>query len=159
MAWGSLARSPWSDKFQMPSLQDLRSGLAKPLQSVFDEAREALTELDGISEQTAWQGVPWRWTLVYNVAEPSGEGRSLAYLVPDPQRLQICVPLTQDQIERLPIKRMKKSIRDGVVFARSVAGVWWPTWEIASSAALEEVLELVAKKHKLAVGEGAAVNA
>lgn len=158
MAWGSVARSAWSDKFQMPSLQDLRLGLAKPLQSVFDDAREAITELDGISEQLAWQGVPWRWTLVYNLTEQSGEGRSLAYLVPDPQRLQICVPLTQEQIEKLPIKRMKKSIRDGVVFARSVAGVWWPTWEIASKAALDEVLELVTKKHKFAL-ESAAVNA
>jgi hypothetical protein len=156
MAWGNTVKCAWSDKFRMPSLDELRSGLPKPLQQVFDDARHRLSYLDGVTESLVWQGVPWRWTLVY-VGGGSGtsEGRPSVYLVPDPQRIQICVPLCKDQIEHLPLKRMKKSIRDGVVFARSVAGVWWPTWDVPTVGALDEVFELVTRKHKLLSGADA----
>ncbi|MBY0312628.1 MAG: hypothetical protein K2W85_11210 [Phycisphaerales bacterium] len=148
MAWGSSLKCAWNDKFRMPEVAQLRGGLNKPLQSVFDDAREELKRLEGVSESVSWQGVPWRWTLVYTMAEVPTE-RALAYLVPDPQRVQMCVPLNQEQIEKLPMKRLKKSIRDGVVHARSVAGVWWPTWDVPTRGALDEVLELVVRKHKM----------
>ena len=151
MAWGNVAKCAWSDKFRMPGADELRAGLPKHLQQVLDDARERLTGLDEVSESLVWQGVPWRWTFIYPCA--AGEpGRAMVYLVPDPQRLQICVPLAQEQIEQLPVKKLKKSIRDGVVFARNVAGVWWPTWDVASKTALDEVFELVHRKHRMLVG-------
>ena len=55
--------------------------------------------------------------------------------------------------------RFKKPVRDGVQLARYVAGVWWPTWDIASAAAWEEVLELVERKHKALLGAPEAVSA
>ena len=151
MAWGTVAKCAWSDKFRQPTLDDLQSGLPKPLQPIFDDARERLGELDSVSEALVWQGVPWRWTMVYTVA--GNDVRGIVYLIPDPQRLQICVPLEHDQIEQVGLKRMKKSIRDGVVFARNVAGVWWPTWDVASKTALDEVFDLIARKHRLVVPE------
>ncbi len=151
MAWGNGTKSAWNDKFRQPTEDELRAGLSKPLQQVFDDARERLVELDGESESLVWQGVPWRWTFVYTI-EGAGESRALAYVIPDPARLQICVPLTNEMVEKLPLKRMKKSIRDGVVFARHVAGVSWPTWDIPTATALDEVFELVARKHAMISG-------
>ena len=161
-------RTAWNDKFSRPDAQALRLLFAKPVQTVLDEARAALTELPGIQESLDWQGVPWRWTFVYRgtgdlaehalplvsgptpIATPSGLGllRAFAYVIPDPSRLQICVPLTGPQIEAMPMKRMKKPVRDGIAHARSVAGVWWPTWDVSSQGAAEEVLEVAARKHK-----------
>lgn len=158
MAWGSSLKCAWNDKFRMPEVAQLRAGLTKPLQSVFDDAREELKQLEGVSESVSWQGVPWRWTLVYAMAEMPSE-RALAYLVPDPQRVQMCVPLNQEQIEKIPMKRLKKSIRDGVLYARSVASVWWPTWDIQTRGALDEVLELVVRKHKLVAATSETVPA
>ncbi len=158
MAWGSPNKCAWNDKFRMPDVGQLRAGLNKPLQGVFDDARHALRELEGVEESVSWQGVPWRWTLVFAMAETPAE-RALGYLVPDPQRVQVCIPLTQEQIEKIPMKRLKKSIRDGVVYARSVAGVWWPTWDVPGRGALDEVLELVVRKHKLVLSAGETVPA
>lgn len=159
MAWGNGTKSAWSDKFRQPSEDELRTGLSKPLQQVFDDARQRLNEIESGNESVVWQGVPWRWTFVYT-AEGAGEARALAYVIPDPARLQICVPLTNEIVERLPLKRMKKSIRDGVVFARHVAGVSWPTWDIPTKTALDEVFELIARKHAMISGveSGAAVG-
>lgn len=149
----------WSDKFRMPSIQELRAEIPKPMLPVFDAAREGITDLGDIQEVLAWQGVPWRWTLIYrglgdlheNGTNAPG-GRGFAYVIPDPARMQVCVPLTSTQIEALPMKRFKKSVRDGVQQARSVAGIWWPTWDVGSMAALEEIMELTVRKHKLLVG-------
>jgi hypothetical protein len=147
MAWGTVVKCAWSDKFRIPSAEELREGLAQQIRPVLDEGRQRLGELSGVSESLVWQGVPWRWTFVYAGGE-HGE-RAAAYLIPDPQRLQVCVPLNQEQIEQFPLKRMKKSIRDGIVYARNVGGVWWPTWEIPTAGALGEVLDLLARKNRL----------
>jgi hypothetical protein len=154
MAWGNAAKTAWNDKFRMPSIGELRTGCSKPVQQLLDEARERFAGLAQTSESLVWQGVPWRWTFVF-LGPSSGEPRVLAYLIPDPARLQCCVPLTHDQIERLPLKRMKKSIRDGVVFARDVNGICWPTWDVPTKPAMDEVFELVARKHALILGTDA----
>lgn len=151
-------KSLWADKFRMPTIDQLRQQVAKPLLPVFDDARATLNELDGVSETLQWQGVPWRWTLVYRFGgeTDSSGAKAVAYLIPDPQRIQICVPLSGEQIETCGVKKLKRPIRDGVLHSRSVAGVWWPTWDLPSKSALDEVLELVERKHKnLAVAIGA----
>lgn len=162
------ARTAWNDKFSRPDAQALRLLHAKPELAVLDGARAALGGLAGIQESLDWQGVPWRWTFVYRgmgdlaehatplgsgptpIATPSGLGllRAFAYVIPDPSRLQICVPLTAPQIEAMPLKKMKKPVRDGIAQARSVAGVWWPTWDVGGTGAVEEVLEVAVRKHK-----------
>ena len=151
MAWGNGTKSSWNDKFRQPCEDELRAGLSKPLQLVFDDARQRLIQLEPGSETLVWQGVPWRWTFVY-ATDGGAESRAFAYVIPDPARLQICVPLSNEIVERLPLKRMKKSIRDGVVFARHVAGVSWPTWDIPTKGALDEVFELIARKHAMISG-------
>lgn len=152
MAWTN-SRCPWTDKFNRPTVDELRASFAKPMQRVLEDAREALAP-DGVAETLSWQGVPWRWSLVYRYGSGPDADRPLAYLIPDPERLQVCVPLTKEQIDALPMKRLRKSIRDGVTHARSVAGVWWATWDVPGRGALDEVVDLVERKHKLIVGEG-----
>ncbi len=147
---GSL-KCRWNDKFHTPTVAQLREAYAKPLIPVFDSAREMLLQLSGVSESVAWHGVPWRWTLVYRCHgdETAPVTRAFAYLIPDPTRLQVCVPLGREQIVALPIRRFKKNIRDAIVHARSVAGVSWPSWDAPTRAALEDLGDLIRRKHRM----------
>lgn len=154
-------KCPWNNKFHAPTLAQLREAYPKTTLPVFDAARQALLGLAGVSETIAWHGVPWRWTLVYDGQEVTSTGvrRPFAYLVPDPARLQICIPLTREQVAAMPIKRFKRTLRDAIVHARTVAGVSWPSWDLPTRAALDDVLELIKRKHRLVVDprEAAAV--
>lgn len=154
-------KAVWHNQFQSPrpSASQLRAGFDKPMQTVFDAVRETFLSMDGLSEAVAWHGVPWRWTLVYQCQEDrprhaleTSTTRAFAYLIPDPARLQVCLPLTGDQVVALPTGRLKKSSRDTIVFARTVAGVSWPTWTVDSRAAIEEFRALIEFKHAWVFG-------
>jgi hypothetical protein len=149
----------WSSKFHTPSMAQLRDGYAKPLLPAFDAARETFLQLPGVSESVIWHGVPWRWTLVYKCPgkDAASNTRAFGYLIPDPARLQCCIPLTREQIASLPIRRFKKTIRDSIVHARTVAGLSWPSWDVPTKAALEDVADLLRRKHRLIVGADGAV--
>jgi hypothetical protein len=150
----------WSNKFQCPGPRQLREGYEPELRAVFDAARELILEREGLVETVVWHGVPWRWTLVYQ--DPAGENgyglalarptRAFAYLIADPARLQVCLPLTREQIAAMPLKRFKKVSRDSIIFARAVAGVAWPNWDLPTQAAVEDVAEVVRRKHKMTAG-------
>jgi hypothetical protein len=153
MAWSSASKCMWSDKFHAPTVTQLREGYQKPLIPVFDAARDFLLGLHGVSESVAWHGVPWRWTLVYRCAseDRAPVTRAFAYLIPDPNRLQVCVPLGREQVAALPMRRFKKNMRDSIVHARSVAGVSWPSWDAVTRPALDEVIDLLHRKHRMIV--------
>lgn len=146
-------KSVWTNKFDAPKVARLRDAYAPPLIPVFEAARELLTKLEGVDEQVAWQGLPWRWTVVYT--GPGGEGtdlgsgRAFAYLIPDPAKLQICIPLTHAQVALMPLRKFKKAVRDGITFARAVNGVCWPTWDLPTKVAVDEVAEVIKRKHRI----------
>lgn len=146
-----ICKSAWADKFQHPTVSQLRSHYNKEKTALFENVRDRLLEIDGIKEEISWQGVPWRWTLVYTLEgdEAPSPMKAWAYLIPDPERLQICLTLTADQVHGVGVKRLKKWVRDGVIFSRSVGGVCWPTYEVSSKGQIEDVFELVARKLKV----------
>lgn len=134
------SRDRWFDRYQPPTLDDLRAGLERGPDALFDYGRKGLQGLDGVEEVLSWEGIPWRWCLVYRLAgEP---GRPLAYLVPDPDRPHIALPLTDDVLAILPVRRFSKSIRDRIVFASEVSGVHWAQWDLASRALIDEIMDL-----------------
>ena len=144
-----LTKPAWTNRFQEPTLAHLRAGLAKDKASLFDLLRTRLLEVEGMKESISWQGVPWRWTLIYSTdGEDATGSKAWAYLVPDPERLQVCITLRTDQIQGAGVQRLKKWVRDGIVFARSVAGVCWPTYEVTTKAQVDDLFELIARKQK-----------
>ena len=146
-----ICKLPWADKFHAPTLSQLKAHYNKEKCALFEATRERLLAIEGIREEIAWQGVPWRWSLVYTLDgdESASTFKAWAYLIPDPERLQLCLTLTADQIHGIGVKRLKKWVRDGVVFARSVGGVCWPTFEISQKGQIEDVFELVDRKLKV----------
>lgn len=164
----------WANKFLRPSPDQLVSQCAtKQLGQLVEAARKELSALVGVSETLSWQGVPWRWSFVYSLAgEDAGtpatgahvtlRSQPLAYLIPDPQRPQVSVPLSWQVVESLPMRRLKRFVRDGIVHSRLVGEVHWPTWDFSARSQLDEILDLIVRKYKLvgaakqqAVAEGA----
>lgn len=144
-------RAAWEDRFREPTPDELLKALTGPGAEAAAELRSRLLALSGVGEQTAWQGVPWRWALVYTCQmDPT---RAFSYIIPDPARVQVAVPLTAAMVQSLPLKRMKKAVRDGIMFSRFVAGVYWPAWALETVGQLDELYEIVQRKYRGISGE------
>jgi hypothetical protein len=137
-------RLPWADRFAKPDLKQLHAHYDQPASQLFESARESVARSEAVQERLAWQGLPWRWTLVFE--HPADPTRALAYLVPDPQSVKISVPLTTEMIQRLPLRRMKKTIRDGIEAGNRIASVVWACWDVGSENQLEEIIDIVNTK-------------
>jgi len=143
----STTRSAWENKFREPSVNELFEHYSnKQVAAVAEAARARLTEFANVKESIQWLGMPWRWTLVYNCDFDTT--RAWAYLVLDPAKVQLCLPITTAMVQTLPLRRLKKNIRDGIVYSKVVAGTYWPTWEVPSKTSLDDLIDLAARKHK-----------
>jgi hypothetical protein len=138
-------RVPWEDRFQAPEAGDLIGVMPRHLGSLVQHAREGLMSLGGVSEAVVWRGVPWRWTLTF--ADEGEPERPWAYLVPQPTKPVLAIPLSVQVVQSLPVKRMSKGVRDGIALAAQVAGVFWAQWELTSKAQVGELL-MIAKRRR-----------
>lgn len=135
---------PWKNRFQTPGGDVLFDAIEGPGRDLYEAARTRLDQIADAGCEIRWLGVPWRWSLVYTLASDSGE--VLAYLVPDPVKPQLCVPLDYDSLERVTPKRLSRAVRDAIVFAAEVGGVRWACWDLQSETQIDEILLLVKAK-------------
>lgn len=138
-------RPCWSDRFRTPTADDLLREYTKPVAAAVAVAREHLCTLAGIKEEIRWLGIPWRWTFVYRT-EHESVGRATAYLIPEPAKPTIAVPMSAESLENLPARKFSRAVRDVLLHAPEVAGVRWPLWELQSKSQLEEIVRLVELK-------------
>ena len=130
-------RCPWEDRFRAPTLDELREGVGKTHQPLFDYARELILGYH-LDETLAWHGVPWRWSLVYR-----GAPGPAAYLIPQPGKPMVAVLLSTEQVAALPVRKLSRTVRDGITFSARVGATHWPTWEITSKTLADEVAGLL----------------
>lgn len=130
----------WSNRFAMPTIGELRGGLLPEAAPVFDHARKALAELPGVVESLKWMGVPWSWSLVYGAP---GEAEGWAFLIPEPGRLQVAASLPADRLADIPLKKLPRFVRDGLMQTQVVGRSCWPTWIVSTPAQVDEVARLV----------------
>lgn len=145
----------WTDKFRPATADELLSDLGERRAGV-ERVRSLLLADRQVAEDVSWQGVSWRWSLVYT--RPGDATRAWAYLVPDPDEPRICVPLPEDAVEQIRMRRLKKGAREAVLQAQMVAGVRWVTLEIgggggpggaaASGVGVEEIEEVLRAKRE-----------
>lgn len=141
----------WENKFRSPTADDLLGALSKTHAQLVEAARARLREAPASREEIVWNGLPWRWTFSYR-----GEGepaRFWAYVVPEPARPRIVLPLTLDELSRLPLRKLTKTVRDPLAHGVEVDGVHWVEWELTSRALLDEVLTLA--RHRVPAHSGA----
>lgn len=105
-------------------------------------ARESLIELAPVHEELGWLGIPWRWSFVYRPQAPADAGDSAwAYVIPQPGKPLVALPITTDVLDALAGRRLPRYIRDGLAVAPRVGGTHWSAWEILSRQQLDEVIE------------------
>lgn len=142
-------RSPWEDRFRTPTLEDLWQQYNRQTANLLDAALERLRGYGDLSEDLTWQGLPWRWTITFR--SQVDNGRAWAYLVPDPEKPKLAMPLTSAMVSSMPLHRMKKHVRDGVLQSRLVDGVYWATWDLTGKDQLKDILELADRKRKMSI--------
>lgn len=141
------SRDPWKDRFHTPSFDELVASFNRQLGSLLELARHKLLEFPGIRDEVAWQGIPWRWAVVFRWdAEPT---RPWAYLVPEPGKPRLVLPLPADVIARLPARRLTKPTRDGIVHSAEVSGVHWAQWDLSNRPQLDELMVIAGMKHEI----------
>lgn len=140
MSSGMVARSAWSDRFRKPNADLLISEITKSLQPAAELLREQLLDMDGVTEEISWQGVPWRWSVLFR--HEAIAGRAWAYLVAQPQAPMLVIPLTAEAITALPMRKLLKPVRDAITHAKQVDGIRWAQWEIQSKSQVETLIKL-----------------
>jgi len=139
-------RLAWEDRFAMPEASDLLGRFHRQHSSLIQQAREGLRALGDVTESIVWRGVPWRWTFAYS--DEGEQERSWAYLVPQPGRPMLAIPLTAEQVDALPMKRLSKSVRDGIMLAATVGGVYWAQWELTSRPQVDELIGIARRRRE-----------
>lgn len=137
-------RLPWEDRFNVPTVDELRLPLPNGLGALFEEARrDLITICDQRVESMVWHGPCWRWTLEYRVpAAP----QPIAVLIPNPDDLQLAAPMRDDFVRSIWNRRMRRSTRDGLELAAAPYDNEWCVWSLASQSILEEVIDVVRRK-------------
>ncbi len=137
-------RSLWEDRFGRPTIESLLAACPRSVLPFIDHARERFKRVKGVAEQLAWQGIPWRWTLTYS--HPQEVGRSFAFVVPDPARPRLAVPIPDRVLGEVSLKRASKPLRDAIQQAPIVGTVRWCQWELQTRSLIEEVVDLAILK-------------
>jgi hypothetical protein len=137
-------RVAWEDRFEMPTPDALVAGFPRHVVGLIQTTREGLLGFPGVREDVIWRGT-WRWTLAYTLESDSE--RPWAYLVPKPGHPVLALPMSGELVGALPVKKISKAVRDGIVLAAQVGGVYWPQWELTTKGLVEELLILARRKH------------
>lgn len=145
------ATQPWLDRFKQPTAAALLAELPAQKLGLFETVREKLPETTDAVETLGWHGIPWRWCFAYEVGKKRKGSDELpfAYLIPDPERPRLCLPLEGSVVATVKPRQISKTIREGIVYATRVADVFWTTWDLQSKAGLEDILSLVRFKHEV----------
>src|SRR5262245_29519648 len=139
----SYVRPSWLDRFQKPTARQLREAMPNAARHVFDAARKRLLDLDNVQEDLTWFGDCWYWSFEYRTRlskEP------LAVLIPSPHDLQLALPLDREFTSSLPIKRMKRAVRDGLELAQEPFDTRWGIWSLTGNGLLDDLQDLIELK-------------
>lgn len=136
-------RLAWTDRFRQPTLRELRLGLEPDARSLFDAMHKYLVQLDGVKERLAWYGDCWQWSIEYRTRLSDDP---LAVIVPSPTDLQLALPLEREFANAVPVKRMKRAIRDGLELAREPFDTRWGVWSITAVNLIDDLQDLIELK-------------
>ena len=139
-------RLPWEDRFERPTVEDLRGHYNKQLVGYHDTARDFIHTFENIEETIGWHGLPWRWSYRFDIVGVTDE-RGWVYLVPDPSGPRLSIPMTEEMVEKLPKTRLKKHVREGIEHARTIGDVRWTDWQITGKAQLDDLLKIAKRTY------------
>lgn len=138
-------RRAWDDRYRAPTAERLVAGVEAGHRELVVLLRRELAGLPGVREQIGWEGIPWRWSLGYRAP---GVARALAYLVPQPDRPLLVLPLPETVIEALTRAKISRPTRERILLSPAVGDARWTQWELSSKMQAEELLILARCSHE-----------
>jgi hypothetical protein len=139
----------WQDRWTHPTVKQVLAALPALRRRSAERFVDQVSQLPGVTQNLIWYGPSWRWTLQFMLAtEKDPQGEPLCYLVPGDDRPIAHVPLGEDFVSALPLRRLSKFVRDGVKAAKRAVETSWANWPLDSETDCKLVLDLVTRKHK-----------
>lgn len=135
----------WADRFNAPTVDRLVAGLAHVSTSPFRQARRMLHEVGLLNESVAWHGESWKWTVEFRAFTA---GPCSAMLVPAPENVQLVIPVTREFLQALPMKRLKKAIREGLELASEPFDTHLAVWPLVAGPAMADLHDLLHRRVK-----------
>lgn len=159
-------RLPWQDRWTQPTLLQLLEPLKIQHRRLFEQLMAELADFDQVDQVILWYGSAWNWTIQYQLHDealspaaiaaasndPADDPKTLVYLVPRVETPIICIPLSDQIIQQLPMKRLNRFIRDGIKNAKCAVAIHWATWTPNSKAEVGFLADLLKRKCKLIMG-------
>lgn len=135
---------PWQNEFQKPTLEALTEPYDKTNGGFFDALREHILSFEGVTEEIEWHGLPWRWCMVYR--HPGDEERPAMYLVPHPKFPILSIPMSYEMVCALPMRRLRKFVRDEINPKRCIGTTYWASWEVSNNPQLDDTKDIAKRK-------------
>jgi len=141
---------PWYNRWAQPSLEELIAPLSTARKATFDTLIKELDQVKELNRSLDWYGPGWHWALAYTFKdEEAGDLGVLCYIVPNPEATEIVVPLADEHIEKLPIKRLNKLIREGIDVAKCAVETHWAAWSPVNQSEVNHVLDLLKRLRQI----------
>lgn len=136
-------RIAWDDRFNEPTIDQLRAALGSEARPLFDLARDRLRKLPDATEQFGWHGDCWRWAVEYRVKT---RDEPVALLIPSPLDLQLAVPLDRAFVASLSRRQLKRTIRDGIDLVCEPFNTRWGSWPLSAASMVDDLIGLIEQK-------------
>lgn len=144
-------RLPWQDRWHCPTVEQLLDPLGPQYRAAMATLLERLGAVERLRQDLVWYGPGWNWTIQFDQLDAEGNKLdTICYVVPDLQVPTVCLPLTVPVLERIPLRRVHKFIRTGIRAAKRAVDVHWATWQLASNTEVEQLMDLIRRRHRLA---------
>ena len=146
-------RLPWEDRWSQPTYDELWEPQKEHHKRLLPAFLEGLQKFEDLEHTLAWHGTAWCWTIEVNMPSADLGGKaadqeSFAYIVPRPETPLICIPLTDETIESMPMRRLNRFVRDGIKGAKQSVEQHWGKWTPTAQAEVDHLLDLVKRKIK-----------
>lgn len=150
MARPSTQRPAWTDRWTQPTLEQLLASIEETRLPFVQSLIDQISAYDGVEQRVIWYGTSWKWTLQFVLNDEKGEELGiLAYLIPNPQTPMLCIPLRDEMIAKLPMRRLNRYIRDGIRLAKCAVEIHWAIWNPVAGTEVEYLMDLIKRKHKI----------
>lgn len=142
----------WENRWSEPTADQLMENIIVDRRSYVAELRKYIHEFERYEENVQWSGAGWHWSLAYRLPGAPDEARdTFAYIVPRPNEPLFCVTLTDNLMQKLPVRRLNRAVRENLRSAKRGIALHWATWTPNMNTEVEHLKDLLKRKNKLLI--------
>lgn len=152
-------RLPWQDRWNEPTLEQLLDPI-KPKEAHYKALTNVMAgieEYEGVERRIIWSGQGWQWCIEYVLEGQHDTGPdnpdAMAYVIPDPEQPILVIPLRDEHIEQVPLRRVNRFIRDQIRSAKCSVQIHWCRWSPSAQTEVDHLMDLVKRKWKMLTGK------